>query len=443
MKKTSLSRTLILLALPAVAENVLSTLLQYVDTAMVGHLGEKATAAVNLTTTISWLIGSIAASFGIALISMLSQAVGRKDEKSCRIISSQAFAVVIILGLSLGVISLVLSPFIPVWMGANAEIIADARTYFFIISLPMLFRVSTIVFSSALRAVKDTKTPMLISLAENVLNIALNALFIYGLGLGVKGAALGSALSYTAAGAATYICYRKNKYLDFDFKKFSFHKETLKKYLSTAYPVMLTSVASCLGYVVFAGLVARMGNTVFAAHSIAVEAETLFYIAGYGLRSATSTMTGISIGEQDKNKFRSVERLSILMTTVMMAVSGVTLYLVAYPFMKVFTSSEAVAVLGSRMLRLVAFSEPFFGLMIVCEGIFYGLGSTKYIFITETASMWGIRILFTFICVNVLHTGLQEVWYCMIADNVMKALLLSAPFLLRRVKMPEQSPSAA
>lgn len=84
------------------------------------------------------------------------------------------------------------------------------------------------------------------------------------------------------------------------------------------------------------------------------------------------------------------------------------------------------------MLRLVAFSEPFFGLMIVLEGIFYGLGRTRYAFCIETASMWGVRIALTFLCVKVWTLDLRAVWFCMIADNVCKAALFAIPFLGKR-----------
>lgn len=115
-----------------------------------------------------------------------------------------------------------------------------------------------------------------------------------------------------------------------------------------------------------------------------------------------------------------------------MCISGVLLYLIAHPLMRLFTPSEAVAGLGAQMLKLVAFSEPFFGLMIVMEGIFYGLGRTRYAFVIETASMWGIRILMTFFCVKVWGLDLRAVWYCMIADNVCKAVLFVLPVLGRK-----------
>ena len=102
--------------------------------------------------------------------------------------------------------------------------------------------------------------------------------------------------------------------------------------------------------------------------------------------------------------------------------------------MNFFTSSNSVAVLGSQMLMLVAFSEPFFGLMIVIEGIFYGIGKTRSIFVIETFSMWGVRIVSTFICVKLLGLSLTAVWLCMIADNVCKAVLLLVEYLRNKRK---------
>lgn len=249
--------------------------------------------------------------------------------------------------------------------------------------------------------------------------------------MGVDGAALGSCIAFSFGGIGMYIAFRKNEKLAFKWKTFCVNKKAVGELFRIAFPVCLTNIASCMGYVVFASLVTGMGNTVFAAHSIAVTAETIFYIPGYGLRTATQTLIGISLGEKDKKKFNSVMGLSIGITIGMMCISGVVLLLLSYPLMCIFTNSGAVAQLGSDMLRMVAFSEPFFGLMIVMEGIFYGLGKTRYTFIVETFSMWFVRILFTFICVRIWDLTLTAVWCCMIADNVTKALLFAVPVVTK------------
>lgn len=437
-RKTEILWTLVTLSIPTVLEEVLATLLQYVDTAMVGRLGEQATAAVSVTTTITWLVNSVAGAVGVGVLTMIAQAVGRKDGEMIRRVSRQALLLVVGCAAVTGGLSVVLAPFIPVWMGAEKAVRGPASAYFLIVSLPMMFRNAATVLGAALRATRDTKTPMLINMASNLCNVALNYILIYKVGMGVVGAASASAVSYTLAGILMFVSYRRNALLRWEWGKrggASFALvdwPVLQKCAQISVPVLGTGLASCLGYVVFAGLVSGMGTTIFAAHSIAVTAETIFYIPGYGLRTATSTMVGISLGEGNQKKFETVGMLSVFLTVGMMCVSGLVLYFTAYPLMRLFTPSGPVAALGAQMLKMVAFSEPFFGLMIVLEGIYYGLGRTKYAFVTETSSMWGIRILFSFLCVRVWELDLRAVWYCMIADNVCKAVLFVLPVLTRR-----------
>ncbi|MCM1102431.1 MAG: MATE family efflux transporter [Clostridium sp.] len=422
-------KALVTLSIPTILEEMLATLLQYVDTAMVGRLGENATAAVSVTTTVTWLIHSIPSALSVAALSLIAKAVGSGDEKRIQRLSEQVFLLAVGCGLVMSVISMALSPYIPVWMGAEESIQRQASVYFFIICMPMLFRTWNSILGAAIRATKDTRTPMLINLGANLLNVALNYLLIYTCGLGVTGAAIASAISYTLAGILMFAAYRRNRLLHWKFKGFAPDGPILKDCARISIPVLGTNVASCFGYVVFASLVTGMGNTIFAAHSIAVTAETIFYIPGYGLRTATSALVGISLGEGDRRKFETVGGLSVGLTMAMMLMSGLILYRAAYPLMCLFTNSDQVARIGAEMLKLVAFSEPFFGLMVVMEGIFYGLGRPKYTFFVETFSMWGVRIFLAFVCVRIWNLGLREVWYCMIADNVCKAVLLTLPIL--------------
>lgn len=425
--KKALLSTMLTLAVPTIIEEVLATLLQYVDTAMVGQLGEQATASVSITTTITWLVNSIVGAVGIAALALISKAVGGGEKEKIQDYSRQVIWLAAACGLITGGISILLSPYIPVWMGAEEAIWDQASLYFTIVSLPMVFRAFTSILGASIRATQDTRTPMLINMTANCINGVLNYVLIYALELGVTGAAMASALAYTFSGLMMLWAYRRNRTLYWPWSSFQIKLPLIKDFAKIGIPVLGTSLTSCLGYVVFAGLVSDMGTTVFAAHSIAVTAETIFYIPGYGLRTAISAMVGAALGEKNQKKIEEVGTLSVALTMGMMCVSGGVLYLISYPLMCLFTSSGQVAGLGAEMLKLVAFSEPFFGLMIVMEGIFYGLGRTRYAFAVEACSMWGIRILFTFLCVKIWELDLRAVWYCMIGDNVCKAFFLALP----------------
>ncbi|KAG4103866.1 putative efflux protein, MATE family [Neocallimastix lanati (nom. inval.)] len=437
-KQKSVIRELITLAIPSIIEEILSTLLQYVDTAMVGHLGEEATAAVSTTTTIGWLIGAFLHSIGIALLAIMSKSVGEGNNDKLKKLAGQAVLLVIMFGLIVGAIALSLAKFIPIWMGTEENVRPNASKYFFIISLPMIFRTSSLVFGSCIRATLDTKTPMIVNLIANGINMILDYLLIYVADLKVTGAAIATAISFTISGTLMFIVFKNKKQFNLHMDSLKIDKEILKEIGKIALPAAGTQVTSCLGYVVFAGLVSGMGTSIFAAHSIAVNAETIFYIPGYGLSSATSAMIGVAFGEKNHGRMKKIMRFSTFITIGIMIISGIVLYLCAYPMMRIFTSSINAAELGAKMLKIVAFTEPFFGLMIAMQGIFYGLGKTVNVFIIETFGMWGIRIIFTVLCTKVWHTGLTQVWYCMIADNISKALLLAiAMIIFLRLKLPK------
>lgn len=427
-----LLRTLIFMSVPTILEEVLATLLQYVDTAMVGHLGDEATAAVSVTGTVTWLVNSVPSAIGVGALALIAKAYGAGDKKLTKALSQQVFLLMLICGAGVGAVSMLLSPYIPIWMGAELEVRRETSVYFFIISAPMLFRSASIILGAAIRATGNTRTPMLVNLAANALNAGLNYLFIYAMRLGVAGAALASAVSYTLAGTMMFAVYRRNKYLGWRFREWRADGRQIGECMKVSLPVLGTGVVSCFGYVMFARLVTGMGTTVFAAHSIAVTAETIFYIPGYGLRTATSALVGIARGEGDRRKLSAVSFLSVFVTMGMMVLNGVILFWTAGPLMYLMTSSKTAAELGAEMLRLVAFSEPFFGLMIVSEGILYGLGRTKYAFVIESLGMWGVRILFTYMGIRLWNADLRGVWYCMIADNVFKAVMLALPLLIGR-----------
>ena len=355
-KEESIFWSLVTLSIPTILEQMLSTLLQYVDTAMVGRLGENATASVSVTTTVTWLISSVPAALSIAALSLIAQAVGSGDRDKIKRVASQILMLAAVCGLVLGGVSMALSPYIPIWMGADVSIQSQASTYFFIISMPMVFRSCSSILGASIRATKDAKTPMIINLCANFLNVGLNYVLIYTLALGVNGAAIASAISYMLAGICMFVTFRRREFLRFAWKECKWDRPVVEECMRISIPVLGTNVASCFGYVVFASLVTGMGNTIFAAHSIAVTAETIFYIPGYGLGMATSTLVGIALGEGNRQKFERICRLSIVLTMGMMVLSGVILYFAAYPLMGLFTPSKQAAQIGSEMLKLVACS---------------------------------------------------------------------------------------
>ncbi len=426
-KKENIFWSVVVVALPTMLEQILSVLMQYVDTAMVGRLGANATAAVSTSTTITWLVGSMPYAFGVAAMTLIAQAIGAGEEHKIKLVAKRSLVFALGVGAVLEVICLALSPFVATWMGAEEAIRPAATRYFFWISVPVILKSVQYILASAIRATKDTKTPMVISISINAVNLVLDYIFIYMLGLGVDGAAYATCISAALGGILTLVVFFKNPLLSFKGNLFEKDQETTQKMWKLSLPILLINVASTSGYVVFAGLVSHMGTIIFAAHSIAVGAEELFYIGGYGFKSAANTMVGIAYGEQNHEKYHAVCVSSIVCTLAVMTLSGILLFIFAETLMGFFTTDVSVIALGATVLKMVAFSEPFYGMYVISEGIYYGLGKTKYPFVIEFGGMWLVRILATYLGIHFFNQGLVYVWTCMIADNVIKATLLTLP----------------
>ncbi len=444
MKKLKLSKTsrgllpvIIGLAWPTMLEQLLQTTVQYIDIAMVGLLGTDATAAVGSTTTVNWLVGGAISAIGIGFLSLIARAKGADEKEKIHRISAQAVLLVLISGLFFSLLTLSLSGMVPKWMQVDPAIQKLSSQYFFILYSPMLFRAANNIFAIVLRAVGNTKTPMLIGLLANIVNVVLNFFLIYpsreftvlgfsipllGAGWGVLGAAVASAIAYGLSGILMTVALYRNKELSprgFSIKP---DKQILTPCLKIALPNLLQRFGTSFGYVVFASMINSLGEIATAAHTVANTVESAFYIPGYGMQTATATLAGNAYGAKDLQKMKTMARMITVIEVGLMILSGGLLFAFAPVMAGLFSKEPEVIRLSALVLRMVALSEPFFGISIVLEGLLQGLGQTRKPFLFNIIGMWGVRITGTFICIQWSGGGLVAAWGCMIAHNLLLCL---------------------
>ena len=425
------------LAWPTMLEQLLQTAVQYIDTAMVGSLGTQATAAVGATSTINWLVSSTISALGIGFLSFVSQACGAGDTEKVGRASAQAVLTVFICGLFFTALTLGLSSYVPVWMQVDPEIQTLTAQYFFVLYSPMLFRTAIIIFGTLLRSVGDSKTPMRVGLLVNVINVILNFLLIYpsrkwlgltlwGAGMGVVGAALASAVSFSIGGVCITALYWKHPLISPKGQSLRPDFEILRPCLKVALPNALQRFGTSLGYVAFASMINSIGEVATAAHTIANTVESAFYIPGYGMQTAAATLAGNALGAKDNQRAGKLARMIIFLEVALMIVSGGLLFAFAPQMMRLFSKDLQVILLGSIVLKMVALSEPFYGVAIIIEGMMQGMGNTMLPFVFSITGMWGIRIVGTFLCTQMFGMGLVSAWSCMIVHN----MLLFTAFLI-------------
>lgn len=428
------------LAWPTMLEQLLQTAVQYIDTAMVGSLGTQATAAVGATSTVNWLISSTISALGIGFLSFVSQACGAGDTERAGKAASQATLTVLACGSLFTVLTLGFSRQVPVWMQVDPAIQELASRYFFILYLPMLARTATIIFGTLLRAVGDTKTPMRVGFMVNVINVVLNFLLIYpsrtlwgiriwGAGWGVLGAAAASAIAFAVGGVAISISLWKNPMISPRGQSLKPDMDILRPCLKVALPNALQRFGTSLGYVAFASMINSIGDVATAAHTIANTVESAFYIPGYGMQTAAATLAGNALGARDNQRIGNLAKMIIFTEVTLMILSGSLLFAFAPNMMGLFSKDAGVILLGANVLRMVAVSEPFYGVSIIIEGMMQGMGNTLLPFVFSISGMWGIRIVGTFVCTQLLGMGLVSAWACMIAHNLLLFLMFMFCYL--------------
>lgn len=440
-----LAAPILSLALPTMLEQFLATAVQYIDTAMVGTLGTHATAAVGATTTVNWLINGTVSAIGVGFLSYISKACGAGDRDRAKRAAAQAVLVTLVVGIGFTVLALALSTRVPVWMRADPSIQELASQYFFVMYTPMLARSAILLFGNLFRAVGDSKTPMRVGLMVNLINVAGNLLLIYptrvwhgltlyGAGWGVVGAAAASAAAYFVGGIVITVALWRHPRIS--PRGFSLKPESaiLRPCLQVALPNALQRFATSLGYVAFAAMVNSLGETATAAHTIANTVESAFYVPGYGMQMAAATLAGNALGAGEHKKINHLAGMLLTLEVAMMVVSGGLLFLFAPNMMGLFSADAAVIALGTVVLRMVAVSEPFYGVSIILEGMMQGMGQTMLPFVIGVTGMWGVRIVGTFLCTQIFGMGLISAWACMIAHNLLIFVLLTACYRTGRWK---------
>lgn len=248
----------------------------------------------------------------------------------------------------------------------------------------------------------------------------------------MAGAALASAIAFTVGGIGMTVMLYRHPLISPRGLSLKPDGEILRPCLRVALPCALQRFGTSFGYVAFASMINGLGTTAIAAHSIANTAESAFYIPGYGMQTAAATLAGNCYGARDKLRMRRLSRMLIVLEVILMTLSGATLFIEAEALMKVFTRDASVINLGAQALRMVALSEPVYGVAVILEGLFQGVGDTRSTFIFNIIGMWGVRIFGTFIMLTFFGGGLRAAWGCMIAHNLLLGTMLLVRYLRGR-----------
>lgn len=431
-----------LLSVPAVVAQSSSIAMQYIDASMVGHLGANAAAAIGLVSTTTWLFGGICTAVAAGFSVQVAHLVGAGDFAKARRVLRQSFTGALLFALSLAATGVIISGKLPVWLGGDPAICHDSSLYFFIYSLFVPVLQFNFLAGGMLRCSGNMRIPSLLNVIMCVLDVLFNFILIfptreatigdhsftiYGAGLGVEGAALGTVLAETIAVGAMmwYLCVRSPMLrLTKERGSFRLSKVVVQKAVRTALPMGFERAAICGAQIMTTVIVAPLGIVAVAANSFAIIAESLCYMPGFGIADAATTLVGQSLGAGRPKLTRSFANITVLSGMAVMGFMGVLLYVGAPQIIGAMTPVDNIRNLGADILRIEAFAEPMFAASIVTYGVFVGVGRTVVPSIMNFGSIWGVRLTLAAILAPTM--GLRGVWLAMCIELTFRGAIFLA-----------------
>jgi putative MATE family efflux protein len=415
------------IALPAIGEAYLQSLLGVVDSFFIARLGLLAINAVGVTNVYSMTYIGVFTAVSTAISVYLSRAIGAKNSEQGRSAIWHGFVVAFVIGLLVSMGSVIFAVPLLHIMGAYGELQETALPYFrIVLGISPLIALFT-AQSAAFRATGDTRTPLKVGLEMNMIHVIFDFVLIFGVGLipgfGVAGAAWAMVLARLYASVRLWLKSRNVEAISLLKDDLKIQASFLLNMMKFAIPVSLERLSMRLGQVVYFGLIIRMGVEAYAAHNIAGTLTVFASTIGSGFAIAASVTIGQAIGSENDSDIQSYRRWSYILSAVSMTLIT-ALICVSSPWIgSLFTDNSHVIHLLFIALAIDTLSQPFLASTLVDTSAIQAGGNSKYPMIVTTLGIWGVRTLGVYIFAWKLGLGLPAVWASIATDNALRAFL--------------------
>jgi putative MATE family efflux protein len=425
------------LALPAVGENLLVTMVFLVDTLLIGWLRDPAAlAAVSLGGLFLNIANQLFSAVAVSATALVAHAWGAEDYERARRIAGQAVVVAILCAAVAIAVMWPLATSMLILMGASERAVALGAQYMRIILGTSLLGFPMVVLNGIMRGSGDTRTPMVVTLVMNVFNVLAAIALIFGPGplpaLGLPGAAWATASARLLGGLfALYLVTSGRRFLQVRWRELlQWDGPLIGQMLRLSLPAGGESVILRLGFILFMRIVSALGEVPLAAHQIAVNVESLSYMPGFGLSVASTTLVGQSLGAKKPDLAEESIRGTMRISLMVMGAIGVIFALFGPALAAVFGSTPEVLALAGSAVRIGALEQLPIAVQMVISGSLRGAGDMRTPLYASLLGTLFFRVPIVYLFAVVWGWGLNGVWLGTALDWTARAALLY--FLFRR-----------
>jgi len=435
----SLHRNIWYLAVPMILEASVLNVSQLLDTFWIGKLGSAALAALMISSSIRWVINSMANGLGSGGLAVVSRRVGESNEEAAAHATWQTIILGVVFSVVLGGIGLVVSRPMLVLMGADAEVLPVGLEYLHITLIGLFTIVLIFAINSILRGAGEARLAMMILFAATVVTVLSEGVLVFGWGpfpaLGVAGSAWGTVLGFGFGVVLQMVFLLSGRTrVKLSLRDLRFDFPLMWRITRISFPSMIQMFLRSSSRLIVLGLVGLYGTYATAGYGVANRMMLIAIIPGFGLSNAAGTLVGQNLGARKPKRAEQTTWWVSLYAIAYMVVFGGLIVAFANPLITLFDPTPQVVAFGAQCLRIVVPTQIIYIVGIVLGRGFIGAGDTVPAMTINLMTLWGVEVPLSYLLSQVMGLDTTGIWFGITTANLSNGLLFAYWFRKGRWK---------
>ncbi len=418
----SIYKAILFISFPIIINNLIQTLYNLVDGYWISKIGSLEFAATTFVWPVNFLFISIGMGISIAGTAILSQLLGANENVDADKYASQLIMLSIVMGTVLMLFGVVFSGIIVKIMGVDDKMLYYGTLYLRLTFLDLPFMFYFFIFNAIMNSQGNSVVPTILSAISAIINAFLDPILIFNFNMGVGGAAIATVISKALLAFACGIYLLKGKtVIQANFKKFKFNRLIIEKSLKIAIPSAVGQSGSAMGFIFLNTFIVSYGTSTLAAYGMVNRIIALISQPAMGISTAIISIIGQNIGAKNYKRATDSFKKSILLTSLIGITGCVFLIWQRIGIINFFMQSKDgtdVINQGITYLLYISFSMPLMGIFSSFQGLFQGLGQTKYAMSMEISRLWLVRLPMILIFKHFTSIGSEGIWFAMSFSNL-------------------------
>ncbi len=418
--KENPAKALWTLAIPVIAGMAIHTVYTVVDMIFIGRLGGDAIAAVAFNMPLFFLVLGMTMGLGAGVTATVARYIGADRKRSADNAAEHAIVIAFFISITLTGFGLWRGQEMLSFLGAKGEILHYAWDYLEFICIGLPFMIFSGFFRSILAGEGDMTLPMMVAGFGTLLNLILDPIFIFALDLGVRGAAMATAISQITVFIifAYMIFIKEHAYVTFRMKDFKWSSGIINDIIKVGVPASLSMVIMATGGGAFNRILATFSSEAVAAYQVAGRVDMIIFLPIMGIGTGLTTLVGMFYGAKEYDMLRHVVKYGISRAVSITVVLSVVIFFSASHIMTVFTTESSIITIGTNYLRIICMIYPLVAIGMNIGRVLQGLGRGLPQLVITITRVLGVSVPLAILFTQLLHKPVEWVWYAMLISSV-------------------------